>query len=119
MSSPASEILIERVGTDVAVVRLLGEHDLSTAGEARARIEDLYEEERNVVVDMTDAEFIDSAIIHVLLDGRSELVARGRRLVVQVGTTAIVRRSLEIAGVLESIPTARDREQALTLAEAM
>jgi anti-anti-sigma factor len=118
MASPPSEVLVERIGTDAAVVGLVGEHDLSTAGHVRECFSDLCNEGRAVVVDVTDTTFIDSAAIHVLLDGRAELTAGGGSLVLQIANTAIVCRALDVTGVLEHIPTATDREGALALARS-
>jgi anti-anti-sigma factor len=104
-----------RAGAE-AVVVLHGEHDLSTAPELRKLLHELVDEGRNVVVDVSDTEFLDCSIIHALFDADAVLRGQGRWLVLQVGTTCRVKRALEVAGVLDHVPTAAAREEVFELA---
>ncbi len=61
----------------VYVIRLLGEHDLSTALELSRSIEEALVT-ADVVVDLDDASFIDSAVAHTLIRIRHTAHAAGR-----------------------------------------
>ena len=51
-----------------AVVALVGEHDTYSAGRLEGELAMLSDEGRHVVVDLRDAEFIDSSTLGVLLN---------------------------------------------------
>lgn len=78
-----------------AVLRVAGELDLSTAPMLRDELERLVSAGRTqIVIDVTDLEFIDSSGISVLV----RTYRRGGRLSLQNPRTS-VRRPLEISGV--------------------
>ena len=105
------DVLRPRVGA--AVVELHGEHDLGTKIEIRELFTSLVEENDLVVIDVSDAGFIDSSFLHNLAEADRLARSRGSRLRLQLGTAAIVRRALEISGLLERLDCVPDREQAL------
>ena len=100
-----------RIG--VAVVQLRGEHDIATRIEVRQLFTSLVETNDLVVVDVTNAAFIDSSFLHNLVLADRLARSRGARLRLQLGTASIVRRALEVSGLLESLECTRDREQAI------
>jgi anti-anti-sigma factor len=101
----------------VAVIGLLGEHDMATAGELEARIQEHAWQDRGVVVSFRDAEFIDSAIVATLYRGHQSVTARGRRLVLHDDCAPIVRQVLDISGLQEGIPCTGSLEEAVVLAQ--
>ena len=84
---------------DVAVVRLLGEHDLASATEVRETVISLGADRAGVVVDVAETEFVDVAVLRALLDAEAELKARGSRLVIALGTACVVQRLFELTDV--------------------
>ena len=58
-----------------AVVRLCGEHDLATSDELRAGLASIH---GNVIVDLTDCEFIDSTAIGIIVANRQEREREGQ-----------------------------------------
>ena len=66
----------------VRVLVLRGEHDLSTAPDVRAHVEDAIAAGGDVVVDLSETGFIDSSILGVLVAGYRSLTSaqRPRRL---------------------------------------
>jgi anti-anti-sigma factor len=96
-----NDIRIERPGERTAVVVFTGEHDLS----ARAEVEDLMAsviaENRLVVADLSEAQFVDSTIITLLVQAKRDASEQGCTFRLQLGTEAIVRRVFEVTGVLE------------------
>jgi anti-anti-sigma regulatory factor len=87
----------------VAVVSLIGEHDLASAGELRLTIERNAGPEQGVVVSLAAADFVDSAIVHALFVGDRRLLAEGRRLVLHTGGDPNVEALLVTAGVFDQL----------------
>jgi len=99
---------------DVAVLRLLGEHDLANAREITERLGLLADDGFAVVVDVSETEFMDVAVLRALLEGGVTLRARGRALVVHTGTPCLVQRLLDVAG--SDLDCVDDRQNAITRA---
>ena len=110
---PPRDIRIERPAADTAVAVFLGEHDIASRSELRTLLESLVEENAVVVADFTDATFVDSTTIHVLLTAHAAARVRGKTFRLQLGTAAIVRTAFELTGVLNQIECASSREEAL------
>ena len=104
----------ERVGS-VAVVVVHGEHDLHTAGLLRERLEAA---EGAIVLDLSDASFIDSSVIRVMLEARGQAHDRGTGFAVALadGADPGVRRVLEVTGLIERLPVMDDRDAAIEVA---
>ena len=115
MSDPAGRLEIERVD-DVAVVSLLGEHDLATAPVLLDSLLTLVDEGLGVVVDCTETAFMDVAVLRQLLEADEALRDRGRRLAVLVDTSHPVERLFELVGVEQWLPVSRERSAAIALA---
>jgi anti-anti-sigma factor len=88
---------------DVAVIRLPGEHDMTTAEELSAAIGAEAAQRHGIVVSLAETTFIDSAIVHRLYQGDRQMLDAGRRLVLHVGTEPVVDRVLEIGGLLDEL----------------
>ena len=54
---------------EIVVLVLHGEHDLSTAPDVRAAVDEAVSSGRDVIVDLAQTEFIDSSILGVLVRG--------------------------------------------------
>jgi anti-anti-sigma factor len=102
-------------GGEVAVVALRGEHDVCTAADVAAALDQAAEEARGVVVDLTDAEFVDVRLAGVLADRADELEARGRRLalLVPAEAAAVVHRVLALTDIAACLPIATGRAGAI------
>jgi anti-sigma B factor antagonist len=99
---------------DVAVVSLLGEHDAATAWEVRNVLTlALIEQGAHLVVDLSETQFIDSSIIHVLFESGQLAREHGRRVSLQMQADGGVRRALEISGALEALPVYETRAEAI------
>jgi anti-anti-sigma factor len=96
---------------DVAVLRLLGEHDLANAPEITERLGQVSDDGLAVVVDVSETEFMDVAVLRALLEGGETLRARGRALVVYNGTPCLVKRLLDVAG--SDLDCVSDRQKAI------
>jgi anti-anti-sigma factor len=83
----------------VVVLTLVGEHDLATANQLVAKITHHASSGHPVVVVLSEVEFIDSAIVTALFNGERQMLAFGRRLVIQNNAESPVTRLLEISGL--------------------
>jgi anti-anti-sigma factor len=106
-------VVLERDG--VVAVCLDGEFDLANASVLRDEIDGALSSGDDVIVDLAQATFIDSSVIHVLFASARAAGERNRRLVLQLGTATIVERALEIAAIERVIERAHDREEAVSL----
>jgi anti-sigma B factor antagonist len=111
------EIGLEQRDSGVVVVSLRGEHDLTTAPQLRERMEEAIGHRAGVLVDLTGAEFIDSSIIGVVLEGRrrAEEERIGFAAALEGGDPA-VRRVLEVTGLDTNLPVHPSVDAALELA---
>ena len=109
---------LEQAGAGVEVVVVRGEHDLATAGDLRDHIEAAVSRASGVVIDLTQATFIDSAVLQALLSGRDKAQALGIPYVVALGegTGYAVTRLLELTGLDRRLDLEHDRAAAIDAA---
>jgi anti-anti-sigma factor len=102
----------------VALIRLLGEHDMSTGADLGEALNQHIAAGDGVVVSLMEAEFIDSTVVRELYRGQNALGKQGRRLVLHVATASIVQRLLEISGLKAALPCTGSLDEAFRLAAA-
>jgi hypothetical protein len=61
------------------------------------------------------ATFIDSSVVHVLVNASKAVTGREHAVVLQLGTAAIVERVLEIAEIESVLPRAHERQEAVRM----
>ncbi len=115
MNVPTELKVVQSTPTN-AVVEALGEHDLSTRDEAAELFGQLVAENDLVVVDLSQAYFIDSSFLNNLVQAQRAARKRGHTLVLQIGTEPAVRRLLEITRFLDHFDHAYSRQEALAWA---
>jgi anti-anti-sigma factor len=93
-----------------------GEWDLTNVAELRSALADGFDKARGVGVDTTETTFVDSSVLHALFRARQRVLGEEKALVIQLGSDALVRNALRVAGLLDSLPVARERGDALRLA---
>jgi anti-anti-sigma factor len=96
-----------------AVVECTGEHDLTTKTEVAALLKRLLAHYELVVVDISEATFIDASFIVNLFIANRLAGEQGKRFRVQHSTSPIVQRMLESSGVLARLDCATTRQEAL------
>lgn len=111
--APTDDVLVERPADGTAVVVFSGEHDLSSAPEVRELLESLLRQDDLVVADFSSAQFVDSAILGVVLETQARAVILGKVFRLQLHTTDIVRRPFEISGVFSVVEHVTTRDAAL------
>src|SRR3954471_1449736 len=107
------DVELNRPRPGAVVVQCRGEHDLTTCVALEHLLTELVAENDLVVIDVSEAEFIDSSFIHNVIKAHRLSLPRGSRVRLQVGTAPVVRRALELSGLLARIEHAPTREQAL------
>jgi anti-anti-sigma factor len=96
---------------------LVGEHDVTSAPELDQRLATLQAAGRPVAVDLAGATFVDSSIIGTLINARRRADAGGAGFAVAAGDPAgIVRRALEISGLLDTLGVWDTRDAAIAAA---
>jgi len=114
---PMDDVTVSQPGESITVIALHGEHDLATASEMCVLLDDAISGSNLVVVDVTSAQLIDSSFLHNLVKAHRGAQTRGSRFVLQMGTAPIVRRALEVSGLLEELECASSRDEALAKAD--
>jgi anti-anti-sigma regulatory factor len=105
--------VIAYVEREAVVVEFKGEHDLTTRNEVASLLRLLLEEHDLVVVDISEARFIDSSFLHNLFRADARARETCRRFRVQYATASIMRACLEISGGLDDLDCVRTREEAI------
>lgn len=93
-----TELTLERLPDDRAVVMLTGEHDGYSAVRIAKEIHALLEEGRDVEIDLRNATFVDSTTVATLIDAHRYAAERGHRITVSISETTgwSVRRVFEL-----------------------
>jgi anti-anti-sigma factor len=102
-------------GTEIAVLKLLGEHDLTSKDELQAILRQALLEGELLIVDLTEADFIDSSVLNNLMGVERLAQERGLRVALQVDPSSSIARVLEVAGFTDHFPCAASRQHAATL----
>jgi anti-anti-sigma factor len=99
----------------VAIVVLEGEHELFSAPKLQRQLEGLIGEGLALVIDLTEATFLDSSAVAVLLRARERADEAGVpfSIVVDDSTGEPVRRMFEITGLASILPVVHSRAEAL------
>ena len=78
-----------------------------------AQIELALDRGNDLILDVSEASFIDSSVIHLVARAAQTAQTTEQTVVLQLGTAAIVERVLEVSGIEEVLPRAHDRREAL------
>ena len=107
------EIDVQNDQYDVPVIALKGEIDLHTCAPFRDTLRELIDEKRyNIVIDLSDVPYLDSAALGVLVDA----VRRVREYdggIYLVAPTPFVRRAFEITRLIKIFHLCDSRAEAL------
>jgi len=118
--SPIS-VTVHRDDPAAAVVALLGEHDAHSARRLENELAVLLDDGVSVVVDLSEATFVDSQALSVLLAARhhAEAAELGFGLVLPAGDHAHqVHRILEMTGLYSTFAVSQTVDEALAAARA-
>src|SRR3954452_5653062 len=93
-------------------VRVSGELDQSTAPEMRTALDDALAAGANILIDLSDCEFIDSTGLSLLVEAKRDLDGGERRFGVCCPDPN-VRRLLELTGIDQAVNLFDTRDDAL------
>jgi anti-anti-sigma factor len=102
---------------EVGVVTLVGEHDLASVESLEAVLSAVLQQGHPVVVDVSDAEFVDAPVLGALRRAHQLATERGVGFAIArpASTPFAVRRILEIAAAHDLFRIASSREDAIEL----
>lgn len=97
-----------------AIIKLPGESDAYVAPRVRSDLAGALEGDAPLLVDLTQATFIDSTIVAVLLEGLADCEKRERPLLMLLPDDAApeVHRLFEITGLASLLPLVRSWDEA-------
>ena len=112
-------IELDRGDDGVVIVVVGGEHDLYTASALREQIADAFGGGTAVVIDLSDATFLDSSILRALLLARNQAAeqASGFAVALDSSKAPAVQRILEVTGLLDVFPVLPGRAPAVEAAK--
>ena len=111
----AGLIRVEAEADEIVAVCLEGDFDLANADTLSEEADRLLEDGNNLIFDLSQATFIDSTVVHVLVRAARAVNGSERVVVLQLGTAAVVERVLEIVGIERVLPRAHDRQDAVRI----
>jgi anti-sigma B factor antagonist len=100
---PIQLALSTRYEGRATVIGVAGELDILTVSKLTTRLEDaIRRRQGDLVIDLSDAEFIDSMGLHALLNVQRRLVRQARTLTV-ICPPGVVRTAIELARLAEPL----------------
>jgi anti-sigma B factor antagonist len=106
-------IQVASPGVGVAVVSFMDEHDLATKSELSALLHALIRQNDLVVADFSQALFVDSSTLHVVLSAHKLALERGTGFTVLLAEGCVAKRAFEINGLLKALTCAATQEEAI------
>ena len=111
-------VSLDRAEPNVGVVSLIGEHDAHSARRLANELSVLVDSAMHVVVDLTEATFIDSQTLSVLLTAQKRAEERSLGFVLVISATAYtqVHRILEMTRLAAAFVTCPTIDEAVAAA---
>lgn len=97
----------------IIAVCLDGEFDFANASTLSDRLARALDNGTGLIVDLGEATFIDSTVIHVLVRTAKTAAEQAKSVVLQLGTSAVVERIIQIVGIERVMPRALNRQDAV------
>jgi anti-anti-sigma factor len=111
----AGTIRVDSATDGIIAVCLEGDFDLANAPVLRDHIESTLESGNDLIVDLSQATFIDSSVINVIFQGAKAVDGLDQTVVIQVATAPIVERALELVAIERVLPRAHNRAEAVEI----
>jgi anti-anti-sigma factor len=100
------------------VIRLSGEHDLSTVGALKDAIATAVEHDgADLVFDLSEVAFMDSTTLHQIVSARSSLARSGRAASIRQ-PTEFASHLLRMTGLLDMVEAGSDADEGSSPARA-
>jgi anti-anti-sigma factor len=98
---------------EIVALSLEGEFDMANAPRIVEASERVLVNNKYLILDLSQATFIDSSVINALFVARKQANARGQLAVLQLGTSAIVELILKLSGIERVLPRVHTRAEAI------
>jgi anti-sigma B factor antagonist len=102
----ATSISVSTVGDHEIEVAVTGELDLVTASQLEETLKRQLLADNDVLLDLSDMDFIDSTGLHAIVEAVRTAKSVGRKLKLSAELPSHARRLMEIVGLLPFIPIA-------------
>src|SRR4051812_43748531 len=112
MPSPM-DVVVLRPRQGVAIVECRGDHDLTTSKELEALLAEVIAENDLVVINLSEATFVDSSFLHNLVKAGRLARRSGSTMRLQLGSAPVVRTALSSSGLLTVLDEVSTRDEAL------
>jgi anti-sigma B factor antagonist len=106
------QIVVEHL-PDVSVVALLGEHDVSNGPMLRTELDAALAANAHVIVDLSEATFIDSSIVGALFHAATP---PSRILALTAAPGSLPRRLIDMVALAATVPVFDSRDAAIAYA---
>ena len=100
-----SNVSVTHLGGDRWVIAVEGEHDLSNISHLEVALNGVFATGTSIVLDLSDATFIDSSVIHTLLAAHQRAQATpGEQLAIVAPEHSFAGRVIELTGLQPLLP---------------
>jgi len=110
----SNRVRVNELAEHVWLVELMGEHDLSTAAQVEAAIDQVFRSGSKLVLDLSSATFVDSSVLAAILraQGRADL-DEDDELAVVAPPGSPARRLLDLVVVGDRVQICESRADAI------
>jgi anti-sigma B factor antagonist len=109
-----SDVLVTHLGGDQWVIAVEGEHDLSNISHLQAALNGVFATGTSIVLDLSDATFIDSSVIRTLLAAHQRAQATtGEQLAIVAPEHSFTGRVIDLTGLQPLLPIYATKPAAL------
>lgn len=105
----AGQIIVERI-PNASILALFGEHDIATAPDLRTELDALIATGTKVIVDLSEATFIDSSVVSALFHAAAN---SGRIAAIAAPRGSMPRHLIDMVALSASVPTFVSRAAAV------
>lgn len=109
----SSTIALDQIGRDLWLVVVGGEQDVATVERLREEIERASVAGGDVVVDMSQATFIDSSVAGLLVEHGPQSATDGVSLALVIPAAGFPAKVLRLLEVYDQLPAYESRDEAL------
>src|SRR3954451_10125818 len=115
MMADLGMVTVNRRGRSLWLIGLLGEHDLSNITQLTRTIDEACDSGASVVVDLSEADFIASTVVSVLISASDRVEQYGGAFAVAAPTHSFMTRTLEICNATARLGLCDSLEDALRI----
>jgi anti-anti-sigma factor len=112
-ASGESRLQLTQETDAIVAISLEGEFDMANAHLISEQAEPALNDRNHLILDLSQATFIDSSTIRVLYQLHDAASKNGQTVVLQLATAAIVDRAIQISGIEHAIRRASSRTEAI------